>query len=100
MDPFSLVGLIAFMGGLTGIVTIISRAVMRMQERSLQARKGGLEPSVQAELEELRAQLAEQEDLRQRLLELEERVDFTERMLAQAKHDRLPAGGSRDDGRA
>jgi len=52
---------------------------------------------VRAELEELRVQLAEQQDLRQRVLDIEERLDFTERLLTQAKQDRLEAG--REPGR-
>lgn len=92
MDGVALLGLLVFMGGLTGIVSIIVRGALRAQDQKLRAGSEGLGPSVRAELDDLRAQLAEQEDLRQRLLELEERVDFTERMLAQAKHERLKAG--------
>jgi Tfp pilus assembly protein PilO len=86
--------LIAFMvlvGGITGVVGIIARAVVRYQDRRLGAR--GEDSALRAEVEELRAELAEQQDMRQRLLELEERMDFTERMLAAAKRERLAAGG-------
>ncbi len=46
--------------------------------------EGQLPPELQAELEQLRG----------RVLELEERVDFTERLLAKERdRDRLPEGG-------
>jgi hypothetical protein len=82
------------MGGLTGIVAIIARAVLRYQDRHLSGPRTGLDPSVRAELEDVRAQLADQHELRQRLSELEERVDFAERMLSQQRErGRLPAEG-------
>lgn len=94
MGGGEILGLLVAFGGLTGIVSIVTNAVLRMQDRKLRARSEGLEPSVRAELDDLRARLAEQEDVRQRLLELEERVDFAERMLAQQRErGRLPAEG-------
>jgi hypothetical protein len=91
MDGGALLGLLVFMGGLTGIVSIIVRGALRLQDQKLRARSEGLGPSVQAELDDLRAQLAEQQDLRQRLSELEERVDFAERVLAsQRERVQLP----------
>ncbi len=86
--------LIAFMvmiGGLTGMVAIIARAVVRYQDRRLRGREEAGDPALRAELEELRAQLVEQQDTRQRLLELEERVDFAERLLVrQREQAKLP----------
>ena len=86
--------LIAFMvlvGGITGIVGIIARAVVRYQDRKLRAQAE--DPGLRAEVDELRAQLLEQQDVRQRLAELEERVDFAERMLARERdRARLPKG--------
>lgn len=93
MNGIDLVGMIVFMGSLTGMAAIIGRAVVRYQDRKLRA-GDTQDPAIRAELEDLRAQLADQQDLRQRLVELEERLDFAERMLAQAKRDRLSAGGS------
>jgi len=92
MDGGALLGLLVFMGGLTGIVSIIARAVLRLQDQKLRVRSEGLGPSVQAELDDLRAQLAEQQDLRQRLMDMEERLDFAERLLTQAKQGQLDAG--------
>ena len=87
-----LLGLLVAMSALTGIVAIVARSVLRYQEQKLRAR-GDQGSEVRAELEDLRAQLVEQQDLRQRLVELEDRLDFAERLLAQAKQERLPAGG-------
>lgn len=97
MNPTDLLGLLVVMAALTGITGIIARAVVRYQDRKWRGQGDAQEPAVRAELAELREQLAEQQDLRQRLAELEERLDFTERMLARATHDRLPPGG--DPGR-
>ncbi|MCL4864946.1 MAG: hypothetical protein KJZ47_03565 [Gemmatimonadales bacterium] len=46
---------------------------------------GGMPPELQGEM------LQELDDLRHRVLELEERVDFSERLLAQAKPERHDA---------
>jgi hypothetical protein len=91
-----LVGMIVFMGSLTGIAAIVARAVVRYQDRRLRGRGEAPDPAVQAELEDMRAQLADHQDVRQRLVELEERMDFAERMLARAKPERLTPGGEGD----
>ena len=46
------------------------------------ARRGGPGPEVLAEIDDLRARVAELEADRVRLVEVEERVDFVERLLA------------------
>jgi hypothetical protein len=50
-----------------------------------------------AEIEEMRAQVTdEMDDLRNRLAEVEERLDFAERLLAQSEQaDQLPGGPHR-----
>jgi Tfp pilus assembly protein PilO len=51
-------------------------------------------PELQAEVDQLREQIAEVEPLQHRVQELEERLEFAERMLAQRKdQDLLPRGG-------
>jgi len=55
------------------------KAVIRRIERS-----GNPEPIGKGELEDLHARLGELDELRHRVAELEERVDFSERLLAQA----------------
>jgi Tfp pilus assembly protein PilO len=52
------------------------------------------DPALHGEVEHLRDQIAELEPLRGRLQELEERVEFAERLLAQRRdQDLLPRGG-------
>jgi Tfp pilus assembly protein PilO len=70
--------------------TIILWPVMRAFGRRLEG-KGGPDPSLKAEVEQLHQRLADIEPLQTRVAELEERLDFTERLLAQAKEqERLP----------
>lgn len=64
--------------------TIILWPVMRALGRRLEARGGG-DPALRAELEQLQQRLGEVDHLQQRVAELEERIDFTERMLARAQ---------------
>ena len=70
--------------------TIILWPIMRAIGRRLE-HKGGSDPSLKAEVEQLHHRLADLEPLQTRVAELEERLDFTERLLAQAKEqERLP----------
>ena len=76
-------------------------AIVRYQEARSRARAAALDPAVRAALEELREtvealrnELAQRRDDGERLLELEERVDFAERLLARrGDQARLPEGG-------
>jgi Tfp pilus assembly protein PilO len=69
--------------------TIIFWPIMRAFARRLEG-KGGVDPALRAEVEQLQARVAEIEGLQSRIAELEERVDFTERLLAQNREpDRL-----------
>ena len=45
---------------------------------------------IRDELEQVRARVAELESVPDRLAELEERIDFSERLLAQREPERLP----------
>jgi len=70
--------------------TIILWPIMRALARRMEG-KGGADPALKAELEHLHHLLAEVEPLQARVVELEERLDFAERLLAQAKApERLP----------
>ncbi len=71
-------------------VTIVLYPLLRAIARRIEGR-GGME-SARAELEELRARVAQLEEGHPRLLELEERVDFAERLLAQREPARLREG--------
>jgi Tfp pilus assembly protein PilO len=64
---------------------IIFWPLMRALGRRLEG-KGGGDPSLRAELEQLQTRLGEMDNLQHRVAELEERVDFTERLLSQS-HD-------------
>ncbi|MFN0181605.1 MAG: hypothetical protein ACKVZ0_22565 [Gemmatimonadales bacterium] len=75
------VGLLGYAG-----FTLISGLQRRLNRSPLP----GLNPD---EVEALRAQLEENEHLRERLGELEERVDFAERLLAQRQEAPRIGGG-------
>jgi Tfp pilus assembly protein PilO len=64
-------------------VTVILWPLMRALARRLEG-KGSLDASLKAEVEQLHQRLGEVDALQGRLAELEERLDFTERMLARA----------------
>ena len=64
---------------------IILWPIMRAFGRRLEGR-GNTDPAVKAEIEHLHARLGEVDSLQGRIVELEERVDFAERLLSQA-HD-------------
>jgi hypothetical protein len=68
---------------LTAMV-IILWPIMRAFGRRLEG-KGGGDPALRAEVEQLHARLSEVDALHHRVAELEERVDFTERLLSQAQ---------------
>lgn len=76
--------LLIVIAALTAAV-IILWPVMRALGRRLEG-KGGGDAALRAEVEQMQARLGEVDSLQHRLAELEERVDFTERLLAQA-HD-------------
>jgi len=59
-------------------------------------RSRGLEPAERETLEALRLRLDQVDQLQQRVAELEERVDFTERLLAQ-QHERERLGLPKDE---
>ncbi|HEV8178510.1 MAG TPA: hypothetical protein VGP44_12600 [Gemmatimonadales bacterium] len=66
-------------------ITIILWPIMRAFGRRLEG-QGSPDAALRGEVEHLHTRLAEMDSLQLRLVELEERVDFTERLLAQT-HD-------------
>lgn len=64
---------------------IILWPLMRAFARRLEG-KSGTDPALRADLDQMQQRLGEVDALQHRVAELEERVDFTERLLAQA-HD-------------
>ncbi len=78
---------------LTGAFSYAAFTVINGMARRINSRSAppGLEPD---EVEALRGQAMEIDDLRTRLLEVEERLDFTERLLTDARDGgRLPGVG-------
>ncbi len=85
--------------GIVAVTTIafgIMRSINRHLDRKSRAQHGGLghEP-ILAEVEEMRTRLDGSDELRERVGELEERLDFTERILTEGKrHDEIRASSS------
>lgn len=92
MDHFGLIALlIPYAGMFTGVIflVIVYKLIARWQDGS----KLSGRDEIVADLARLRADLESISDVSDRVHEIEERLDFAERMLAQQKRDRLPAGG-------
>ena len=72
------------------VVFMLALPLVRALARRLEGRTAP-DPALTAEVEELRARVAELELHQGRVHELEERIDFTERLLAQQREQaRLP----------
>jgi hypothetical protein len=81
-----------FLGMTVGVVVVLW-PVMRAIGRRLEGRTRE-DPALRREIDELRARLGEVDTLQHRLAELEERIDFTERMLAQHREpNRIQGAG-------
>ncbi len=91
--PFDVYVLIPLAGiGLVGVLGLpVVRAVVQAIERRSMARSGGDVAALRAELDEIRGRMEYLEEQGTRLAELEERLDFTERLLAQQR-DRVALG--------
>jgi Tfp pilus assembly protein PilO len=80
--------LLIVIAALTATV-IILWPIMRAFARRLEGKAGG-DPALRSDVDHLHARLGEMDALQTRVAELEERVDFTERLLAQSREpDRL-----------
>jgi hypothetical protein len=77
---------IALLIGTIYILGPIARAIARRIENK------GIDPATRDELHALRERVAEMDGLRDRVFELEERIDFAERMLSQPERERLGPG--------
>jgi hypothetical protein len=84
---------LAAMGLFSGLVFSVIRTIGKYLERRQTA--GGRDlAELRAAVDALRAEVAEQQDQSQRLAELEERLEFAERLLARhAEQARLPGAG-------
>jgi tetrahydromethanopterin S-methyltransferase subunit G len=79
------------------VITIILGPIAWALARRL-GRKADPDSALRAEVEQLHTRLSEMDSLQSRLIELEERVDFTERLLAQVQQparlgERIEEGG-------
>jgi hypothetical protein len=77
---------------------IILWPIMRAFGRRLEG-KGAADPALRGEVEQLQMRLTEVDTLHARVAELEERVDFTERLLAQAQPQGRLGASSEGTGR-
>ena len=89
--------LLIVIAALTATV-IILWPIMRAFGRRLEGR-GAVDPAIKADIEHLHARLGEVDTLQSRILELEERVDFAERLLAQAKQPGRLGAATEEGGR-
>ncbi len=85
--PIMGMGLAAFLG--FGVFRMIGKAIER---RSLDESGRAALDALRDELERQRIQVEGVEELRDRLVEVEERLDFAERVLTQRKEPQLPGG--------
>ncbi|HET7468330.1 MAG TPA: hypothetical protein VFJ81_01595 [Gemmatimonadales bacterium] len=83
LDPngMSTGGIVMVVLLVTAAITIICWPLVRALARRLEGRPT-LSPALQEEFEEMHHRLAEMDGLQQRVSELEERLDFAERLLA------------------
>jgi hypothetical protein len=80
MDPPAMV-LMAL--GFFAAVAFVMWPLVRAIARRIEGKAGRPDPAMVAEMDELRVRVAELEQQQVRFHELEERLDFTERLLAQ-----------------
>jgi Tfp pilus assembly protein PilO len=81
LSRLSPVGIVMVVLLVTAAVTIVCWPIARALARRLEGRPG-LPPTLQQELEEVHHRLADVDGLQQRVADLEERLDFAERLLA------------------
>ena len=79
--PFIIVGTL----GMTCLMGWILKPVIEGIGRRLAGGGGAQAAALEAEVQDLHARLGELEGVAQRLVEVEDRLDFTERLLAQQR---------------
>jgi anti-sigma-K factor RskA len=82
---------------LTAITIILGPITWALARRL--GRKADPDSAFRAEVEQLHTRLAEMDSLQSRLAELEERVDFAERLLAQAQQPARLSAPTEERGR-
>jgi uncharacterized protein involved in exopolysaccharide biosynthesis len=97
-DPVQAQPGMAFVIAMLTAITIILGPLTWALARRL-GRKENPDSALQAEVEQLHARLGEMDSLQTRLVELEERVDFTERLLAQGQQPSRLGAPTEEGGR-
>jgi hypothetical protein len=92
LSRMSPVGIVMVVLLVTAAITIVCWPIARALARRLEGRPG-LTPRLQQDLEEVHHRLADVDGLQQRVADLEERLDFAERLLARGDSQAtLPRG--------
>lgn len=91
-DPGQAVLLIIALTG-TGVISYGVIALVQVVVKRLGGSSGRVPDALHEELAEMRARLDDGEQARERIAELEERLDFAERMLAQQREQGSLPGG-------
>jgi Tfp pilus assembly protein PilO len=92
LSRLSPVGIVMVVLLVTAAVTIVCWPIARALARRLEGR-AGLTPALQQDLDDVHQRLADVDGLQQRVTELEERLDFAERLLARGDSQAtLPRG--------
>jgi hypothetical protein len=68
--------------------TVILWPIMRALGRRLESRSGGQDSALRAEVDNLQRRMGEVDTLQMRVNELEERLDFAERLLTRGQESR------------
>lgn len=89
--PPEWVGIVA-MASVIGFFVVMF-PLARALARRLDGGHRAAAPELQGEIDQLHARLAEMEQLQHRVLELENRVEFSERLLTQQRDLQLPGPG-------
>jgi anti-sigma-K factor RskA len=96
-DPHSQPGMGFVIAMLTAITIILGPIAWALARRL--GRKADPDSALRAEVDQLHTRLAEMDSLQARVLELEERVDFAERLLAQAQQPARLGAPTEEGGR-
>lgn len=80
--------------GFFAATAVVLYPLVRAIARRLEGRQSSGEAAMRNEIDQLRQRVEDMEVLQHRMVELEERVDFTERLLATQRREaeRLPGG--------
>ncbi len=79
--------------GFFAAVALVLRPLMTAIGRRLEGRHAAQDPAILAELDQLRQRVQDLEGVHGRVMELEERLDFAERLLSQRREvERLSRG--------